>query len=79
MKTIERRGMLSSYQLFSRFLLAGILREAGVRSLCGSLKHTSRHTQSQYAIHTHTLTHTNIQTHTNTQTCVAIGASHLSA
>lgn len=37
MKTIKRKGV---YQLSSRFLLAGILREACVRSLGGSLKHT---------------------------------------
>lgn len=53
-ETIERRRrrkMLDSYQLSSRFLPGGILREACVRSLDGSLKHTQAHTQCRLHAH----------------------------
>lgn len=56
-ETIERRRrrkMLDSYQLSSRFLPGGILREACVRSLDGSLKHTRRLTLSVDCMHMET-------------------------
>uniref|UniRef100_A0A3Q2D3H3 Uncharacterized protein n=1 Tax=Cyprinodon variegatus TaxID=28743 RepID=A0A3Q2D3H3_CYPVA len=36
-------GVVQSYLLFSKFLQASILRKAGARSLCGSLKHKRMH------------------------------------
>lgn len=55
-ETIERRRRETpdSYQLSSRFLPGGILREACVRSLDGSLKHTRRLTLSVDCMHTAT-------------------------
>lgn len=56
MKTIGEKKvgifMFGSYQLSSRFLLAGILREACVRSLGGSLENIHTGTRSVSVAHT---------------------------